>query len=122
MNKYSKTAHIVEVIAVLVLGCLPGIIVLSTSNYQIGRFPPDTCFPSNDIIFHTFQFPFMIYATTILAMLFIVYSILRRVSIVSIMLEVKIHLDTKLNTSELHTYMSTMHYREPSQIQSPQTV
>ena len=91
MNKYSKTAHIVEVIAVLVLGCLPGIIVLSISNYQIGRFPPDTCFPSIDIIFHTFQFPFMIYATIILAMLFTVYSILRRVSIVSIMLEVKIH-------------------------------
>ena len=91
MNKYSKTAHIVEVIVVLVLGLLPGIIVLSTSKYQIGRFPPDTCFPSIDIIFHTFQLPFMIYATFILPMLFTVFLILRRVSIVSIMLELTIH-------------------------------
>ena len=86
MNKYSKNAHIVEVIVVLMLGCLPGIIVLSTSKYQIGRFPPDTCFPSTDIIFHTFKFPFLIYATLILAMLFTVFLILHRVSLVSTIL------------------------------------
>ena len=106
MNKYSKTAYIVEVIAVLVLGCLPGIIVLSTSKYQIGRFPPDTCFPSTDIIFHTFKFPFLIYATLILAMLF---TVLRRVSVVSIIL---------YRSKNTVMYTSAKNYSEPSQIRS----
>ena len=83
MNKYSKTAHIVEAIVVFVLGLLPGTIVLSTSKYQIGRFPPDICYPSNDVIFHTLLLPIIIYATIILAVMFTVFSILRRVSIIS---------------------------------------
>ena len=80
MKKYSKIAHVVEVIVVLVLGLLPGTIVLSTSKYQIDRFPPDTCYPNIEIMFHSFILPVIIYATFELAMLFIVFSVLRQVS------------------------------------------
>ena len=80
MNEYSKIAHIVEVIVVFALGILPGAVVLSTSKYQIDRFPPDMCYPSVELLFHTFTLPIIIYATICLAMLFTVFSILRRVS------------------------------------------
>ena len=73
-------AHVVEVIVVLVLGLLPGIIVLSTTKYQIDRFPPDTCYPNIEIMFHSFILPVIIYATIELAMLFTVFSVLRQVS------------------------------------------
>lgn len=80
ISEYSKIAHILEVIVVFALGLLPGTVVLSTSKYQIDRFPPDTCYPSVEILFHTFVLPVIIYATIGLAMLFTVFSILRRVS------------------------------------------
>ena len=81
MSEYSKIAHITELIVVLVLSALPGIIVLTTSKYQIDRFPPDACFPNVDILFHTLLLPYTIYATIGLAMLFTVFTILRRVSV-----------------------------------------
>jgi len=77
MSEYSKIAHIAEVVIALVLGVLPGTIVLSTSNYQIDRFPPDMCFPSVRIIFHTFTLPVAIYATIDLALLFTIFLLLR---------------------------------------------
>ena len=77
MKKYSKIAHIVEVTVVLVPGLLPGTIVL---KYQIDRFPPDTCYPNIEIMFHSFILPVIIYVTFELAMLFIVFSVLRQVS------------------------------------------
>ena len=80
MNEYSKIAHIVEVIVVFALGILPGVVVLSTSKYQIDRFPPDTCYPSVELLFYTYTLPIIIYITIGLAMLFTVFSILRRVS------------------------------------------
>ena len=83
MSEYSKIAHITEVIVVIVLGIFPGVIVLSTSSYQSYRFPPDACYPSVDLIFHTFGLPVAIYSTIALAMLFTVFTILRRVSATS---------------------------------------
>ena len=80
MNDYSKIAHITEVIVVIVLGVFPGIIVLSTSSYQIDRFPPDTCFPSVDLLFHTLALPIAVCSTAGLAMLFTEFIILRTVS------------------------------------------
>ena len=81
MSEYSKIAHITELIVVIVLSALPGIVVLTTSKYQIDRFPPDVCYPSVDILFHTLMLPIAIYATIGLAMLFTVFTILRRVSV-----------------------------------------
>ena len=81
MSEYSKIAHITELIVVLVLSALPGIIVLTTSKYQIDRFPPDVCYPSVDLFFHTLMLPIAICATIGLAMLFTVFTILRRVSV-----------------------------------------
>ena len=81
MSEYSKIAHITELILVFVLSVLPGIVVLTTSKYQIDHFPPDVCYPSVDIIFHTLMLPFAIYATIVLALLFTVFTILRRVSV-----------------------------------------
>ena len=80
MSEYSKIAHITEVIVVIVLGVFPGVIVLSTSKYQIDRFPPDACYPSVDLSFYTFAFPIAIYSTIGLAMLFTEFLILRTVS------------------------------------------
>ena len=81
MSEYSKIAHITELILVLVLSVLPGIVVLTTSKYQIDHFPPDVCYPSVDIMFYTLMLPMAIYATICLAMLFTVFTILRRVSV-----------------------------------------
>ena len=80
MSEHSKIAHITEVIVIIILGIFPGIIVLSTSNYQIYRFPPDACYPSVELLFQTFALPVAIYSTFGLAMLFTVFTILRRVS------------------------------------------
>ena len=81
MSDYSKIAHITELILVFVLNALPGIVVLTTSKYQIDRFPPDVCYPSVDTFFHTFILPIAIYSTIGPAMLFTVFIILRRVSV-----------------------------------------
>ena len=81
MSEYSKIAHITELILVLVLSAFPGIVVLTTSKYQIDQFPPDVCYPSVDIIFYTLTLPIAIYVTIGLAMLFTVFTILHRVSV-----------------------------------------
>ena len=83
MSEYSKIIHITELILVFVLSALPGIVVLTTSKYQIDQFPPDVCYPSVDIIFYTLMLPIAIYATIDLALLFTVFTILRRVSVLS---------------------------------------
>lgn len=82
MIEYPKMVHIAGVIVVLVLGSLPGIIVLSISKYHIDGFPPNVCYPSIKLFFHTFVLPLAIQATVGLAMLFIVFTIIRRVSAV----------------------------------------
>jgi len=79
MSEHSKKAHVIEVIVVLVLASLPGVIVLSTSNYQFDRFPPYLCWPSIHIFFYTFMFPFSIYATIDIAMLFTAFLFIRKV-------------------------------------------
>jgi len=70
MSEHSNKAHVVEVIVVLVLASLPGIIVLSTSNYQFDRFPPYVCWPNLHIFFYAFMFPYSICAMVGTAMLF----------------------------------------------------
>ena len=104
MSEYSKIAHITVVIVVIVLGIFPGVIVLSTSNYQIYRFPPDACYPSVELIFHTFGLPVAIYSTIALAMLFTVFTILRRVSATSSGNYTSIYICTCMH---IHTYICT---------------
>jgi len=82
MNNYAKTAHIVEVTVIMVLGSVPGTVIIGTSKYQFDRFPPDLCVPSNPrVFFYTFSVAFAIGATVGLAMLFTSFTILRQVSI-----------------------------------------
>ena len=79
MSKYSKIAHIVEVVVVLIVSGLPGVIVLSISKYQFDRFPPTICYPNINVFFYTFTMPLQICATIKLAMLFSAFSYLRQV-------------------------------------------
>ena len=81
MNDYGRTTHIVEVIVVIVLGSLPGAVVIGTSKYQIYSFPPEMCVPSNSsVIFYTYSLTFSIGSTIGLGMMFTAFSVLRRVS------------------------------------------
>ena len=80
MSKYSKIAHIVEVIVVFVFSVTPGTVVFGISKYQFDRFPPFLCYPSITIFFYTFTLPLQICATIGLAMLFSAFLFLRRVS------------------------------------------
>ena len=81
MSNYGKIVQIVEVIVVILLGTLPGAVVLSISHYRIDRFPPDMCIPSDPtVFFYTFSLIVAIASTIGLAMLFSTFTILRRVS------------------------------------------
>ena len=81
MNDYRKHAHIAEVIIVIVLGTLPSVIIINTSQYQIDRFPPDVCIPSDPVVFfYTFSLVISIGSTIGLAMLCTTFVVLRRVS------------------------------------------
>ena len=76
-----KIAHAAELIIVLVLGLIPGVIIVSTSKYQIDGFLPDLCAPSRrDVLFYTLLLPIVIGSTIGLTMLFTAFWILRRVS------------------------------------------
>jgi len=81
MEEHSKVSHIVEVIIVLIVGSLPGAVIIGTSQYQINRFPPEVCI-SNDysVFFHSFALPIAIGASIGLCMLFTAFWVLRRVS------------------------------------------
>ena len=102
MSEYSKIAHITELIVVFVLNALPGIVVLTTSKYQIDRFPPDVCYPSVDTFFHTFMLPIAIYSTIGPAMLFTVFTILRRVSVM-----LPISMIHRVHSNVASTYVAT---------------
>ena len=81
MEEHSKVSHILEVITVLTLGSLAGAVIVGTSEYQINRFPPDLCVPTNpSVFFHSFALPIAIGASIGLCMLFTTFWILRRVS------------------------------------------
>ena len=79
MSEYSKIVHVVEVIVVIMFGCLPGAIVFVISKYQFDRFPPYLCYPSIDIFFYVFVLPLNFYITVGLAMLFAAFLFLHRV-------------------------------------------
>ena len=81
MSVYGRTTHIVEVIVVIVLGSLPGVVIIGTSKYQINGFPPDMCAPSNSsVFFYTYSLTVSIGSTIGLGMLLTAFSVLRRVS------------------------------------------
>lgn len=81
MMDHSTTCHITEVIIILVLGSLPGAIIVGTSKYHINSFPPEFCIPGNlSVFFHSFELPVAIGATVGLSMSFTAFWILRRVS------------------------------------------
>ena len=81
MSDHGRIAHIVEVTIVMILGSLPGVVIINTSQYRIDRFPPDLCVPSNaNVFFYTFSLTVAIGSTLGLAMLFTTFTILRRVS------------------------------------------
>ena len=83
MSNYGKTAHIVEVIVVVVLASLPGAAIIGTVQYQIDRFPPDVCIPSESaVFFYTFSLAVSIGSTIGLGMLCATFAVLRRVSTV----------------------------------------
>ena len=80
MSKYSKIAHVVEVILVFLFSATPGTVVFGISRYQFDRFPPFLCYPSITIFFYTFTLPLQICVTIGLAMLFTAFLLLYRVS------------------------------------------
>ena len=81
MSDYSKTAHMVELTVVLVLGISLTAIVYGTSigEYQFGIFPPFVCAAGINVSFYTFALPLQIYATIGMAMLILAFSFVHRV-------------------------------------------
>ena len=83
MNEHGKTAHIIEMIIIIVLASVPGAVIIGTTQYQIDRFPPDLCIPSDPaVFFYTFSLAVSIGSTIGLAMLCATFAVLRRVSAV----------------------------------------
>ena len=81
MTDHTRIAHVIEMTIIIILGSLPGIVILSISKYQIESFLPYLCVPgSRDVFFYTFTLPIVIGATIGLTMLFTAFWILRRVS------------------------------------------
>ena len=82
MIDYSKRAHAIEMIIIMVLGLVPGTIIVSTSGYQIDGFLPDLCSPNNrEALFYSLVLPIEISATIGLSLLFTTFWILRQVSV-----------------------------------------
>ena len=80
MIDYARIAHLVEMIIIIVLGAIPGIIIVSTSEYQFDGFLPHLCIPGNrDVFFYTLTLTIEIGATIGLSMLFIAFWILHQV-------------------------------------------
>ena len=93
MTDYSRRVHAIEMIIIMILGLLPGTIIVSTSGYQIDGFLPDLCSPKDrDALFYSLVLPIEISATIGLSLLFTTFWILRRVSsfmsIITILLHV----------------------------------
>ena len=81
MTDHTRIAHVVEMTIIIILGSLPGIVILSVSKYQIKSFLPYLCVPgSRDVFFYTLTLPIVIGATVGLTMLLTAFWILRRVS------------------------------------------
>ena len=81
MTDHTRIAHVVEMTIIIILGSLPGIVILSVFEYQIDSFLPYLCVPGSiDIFFYTLMLPIVIGATVGLTMLFTAFWILRRVS------------------------------------------
>ena len=84
MAGHSRTAHVVEMIIILVLGVLPSVITVSISGYRFIEFLPYAyvCTSNDrDVFFYTFMLPIIICATIGLPMLYTTFWILRRVSV-----------------------------------------
>ena len=82
IDDYARIAHLIEMIIIIVLGVIPGTIILSVSEYQFDGFLPHLCIPGNrDVFFYTLTLTIVIGATIGLSMLFIAFWILRQVCI-----------------------------------------
>ena len=75
-----RNVHIMEVIITLVVGLLPGIIIIGTSGYQHYAFPPICIHATPKMLFYTLIFPVSIGATVGLSMLLLSIVILRKVT------------------------------------------
>ena len=83
MADHSRTAHVIEMIIILVLGVLPSVITVNISGYRFSEFLPYAyvCTSNDrDVFFYTFVLPIIICATICLPMLYTTFWILRRVS------------------------------------------
>ena len=72
--------HVTEVSGATFLCGLAPIIVVSVSEYNIGRFPPLFCFPSSAITFYTMCFPVCIVIGSGVIISIITFWILHKVS------------------------------------------
>ena len=80
MIDYARAAHLIEMVTLIVLGIIPGTIIVSISEYQFDGFLPHLCVPgSRDVFFYTLTLTIEIGATIGLSMLFIAFWILRQV-------------------------------------------
>ena len=79
-KRFRRTAHLVEVLIILVCGFLPSIIIVSTSGYQFIGFPPACNSEIPDVFFYTLIFPISIEATIGLCMLLVSLWLLHKVT------------------------------------------
>ena len=101
-SKQIKTIlHVVEVAVALFLCSLAPVLNVIRSKYQLGRFPPIICYPSEEVIFYTLCFPLsvMLGIGTILAVniFWMLHKVKRLYTICSLkLLRVKMNLNILL--------------------------
>ena len=78
-KQFRRSAHLIEVLVVLVYGLLPSVIIVNTSGYQYFGFPPVCTNVIPEVFFYTLIFLISIEATVGLCMLLISLWLLRKV-------------------------------------------
>ena len=78
-TRFKRSAHIIELLIVLISGFTPSIVIVNTTGYRYSGFPP-ACYSDNPAVqFYTLILPMALGSTVGCSMLFLSVWILRKV-------------------------------------------
>ena len=80
-QKYARSVHIIEVVAVFFFGLLtPIITVAATDGYHITTFPPRACAPAAEVFFYGTVLPIIMMCIVGISLILVTFFHIHRVS------------------------------------------
>ena len=79
-HRHRRKIHVIEIVGIVLVGLFIPSVIVGTTKYNIGNFPPTQCSSNADVSFHTLILPTIIVMTTGVILILLSFMSIHRVS------------------------------------------